>query len=197
LTWGPSLAGYIFRQVTFVMSGIFSGGSKTIICSVISGAELDAGELSSKADLTPIVVFDVVAVTATVSLALTLAPPVLSSKVHRSKLWLSMITTMMIFPLLYLLNVGSQFHTEDSPPIGLCILQAGFIYAGMCFGNSKKTGIKFESSPSRPSSVLLRSSKSIKTLIPFLGPLQRLCASLPTSVSRASPVSGTFEFMRR
>jgi hypothetical protein len=89
----------------------------------------------------PIVVFDSVAATATILLALTLAPPVLSSKVHRSKLWLSMITTMMIFPLLYLLNVGSQFHTEDAPPIGLCILQAGFIYAGVFFCYSRKIAI--------------------------------------------------------
>jgi uncharacterized membrane-anchored protein len=44
-----------------------------------------------------------------------------------------MITTMMIFPLFYLVNVGSQFYTKDAPPIGLCILQAGFIYAGVFF----------------------------------------------------------------
>jgi hypothetical protein len=74
-----------------------------------------------------------VAITATISLALTLAPAVFCSNVHRSKAWFSMITTMMIFPLLYLLNIGSQFHAEQSPPIGLCILQAGFIYAGVFF----------------------------------------------------------------
>jgi len=96
------------------------------------------------------VVFDAVAVTATISLALTLAPAVLSSNVHRSKTWFSMITTMMIFPLLYLLNVGSQFNTEDSPPIGLCILQAGFIYAGppacttavLCFITDMTLGLR-------------------------------------------------------
>lgn len=95
------------------MSGIFSGGG-----------------FQGSVDPLPIVVFDAVAVTATVSLALTLAPAALCSNVHRSKAWFSMITTMMILPLLYLLNVGSQFHTEATPPIGLCILQAGFIYAG-------------------------------------------------------------------
>jgi len=95
------------------MSGIFSGGGP-----------------HGNADPLPIVVFDTVAVTATVSLALTLAPAALCSNVHRSKAWFSLITTMMIFPVLYLLNVGSQFHAEAVPPIGLCILQAGFIYAG-------------------------------------------------------------------
>ncbi|KAJ7191765.1 hypothetical protein GGX14DRAFT_406872 [Mycena pura] len=101
------------------MSGIFSGGGQGFHGSV---------------NPLPIVVFDAVAVTATVSLALTLAPAALCSNVHRSKAWFSMITTMMIFPLLYLLNVGSQFHTEATPPIGLCILQAGFIYAAaFCF----------------------------------------------------------------
>lgn len=69
-------------------------------------------------------------VIASISLAFTLAPVLFSSNVHRSKPWYSMITSMMIFPLLYLLNVGSQFDYEDAPPIGLCILQAGFIYAG-------------------------------------------------------------------
>ncbi|KAJ7042018.1 hypothetical protein C8F04DRAFT_114404 [Mycena alexandri] len=97
------------------MSGIVSGGG---------------AELGSRVEPVPIVIFDTVAVIATISLALTLAPAVLSSNVNRSKAWFSTITTMMIFPLLYLLNAGSQFHTEDAPPIGLCILQAGFIYAG-------------------------------------------------------------------
>jgi len=96
------------------MSGIFSGG----------------GELGSSADPIPIIVFDAVAATASINLALILGPAVFSPNVKRSKAWLSMITTMMIFPLLYLLNAGSQFHTDDPPPIGLCILQAGFIYAG-------------------------------------------------------------------
>ncbi|KAJ7118986.1 hypothetical protein C8R44DRAFT_187296 [Mycena epipterygia] len=95
------------------MSGIFSGG-----------------ELSSVVNPGPIIVFDTMAVVASISLALTLAPAALCAGIHRSKAWYSMITTMMIFPLLYLLNVGSQFHGENSPPIGLCILQAGFIYAG-------------------------------------------------------------------
>ncbi|KAJ7346597.1 hypothetical protein DFH08DRAFT_868701 [Mycena albidolilacea] len=116
------------------MSGIISGGD----------------ELGSIVYPIPIVVFDSVAATATILLALTLAPPVLSSKVHRSKLWLSMIATMMIFPLFYLLNVGSQFHNEDAPPIGLCILQAGFIYAGppaattavLCFITDMTLGLR-------------------------------------------------------
>ncbi|KAJ7042019.1 hypothetical protein C8F04DRAFT_1078046 [Mycena alexandri] len=96
------------------MSGIFSGGD----------------ELDTSLDPIPIVVFDTVAVVASISLALTLGPAVLSSNVHRSKAWINMIATMMIFPLLYLLNAGSQFHADHAPPIGLCILQAGFIYAG-------------------------------------------------------------------
>ncbi|KAJ7147758.1 hypothetical protein C8R46DRAFT_1180117 [Mycena filopes] len=103
-----------FLYLTFIMSGIFSGG----------------GELGSRADPLPIAIFDTVAVVAHISLALTLAPAVFSANVHRSKAWRSMITTMMIFPLLYLLNAGSQFDTREAPPIGLCILQAGFIYAG-------------------------------------------------------------------
>jgi len=115
------------------MSGIFSGG-----------------ELSSTVDPTPIVVFDAVAVAAGISLALTLAPAALSPNVHRSKPWFSMIATMMIFPWLYLLNVGSQFHPEDPPPIGLCILQAGFIYAGppacttavLCFITDMTLGLR-------------------------------------------------------
>ncbi|KAF8210247.1 hypothetical protein K438DRAFT_1809295 [Mycena galopus ATCC 62051] len=116
------------------MSGIFSGGD----------------ELDSVVDPVPIVVFDAVALAATTSLGLILAPPILSSKMHRSKLWLSMITTLMIFPLLYLLNVGSQFHTGVAPPIGLCILQTGFIYAGppaatasvMCFMTDMTLGLR-------------------------------------------------------
>ncbi|KAJ7494386.1 hypothetical protein B0H11DRAFT_2004419 [Mycena galericulata] len=96
------------------MSGIFSGGD----------------ELGSIVNPVSIVAFDTMAVVATVSLALTLGPAVFSANVHRSKAWHSMITTMMIFPLFYLLNVGSQFDNEVVPPIGLCILQAGFIYAG-------------------------------------------------------------------
>ncbi|KAK7024044.1 hypothetical protein R3P38DRAFT_2779566 [Favolaschia claudopus] len=78
----------------------------------------------------PIVIFDVVAIVASVSLALTLAPALLSPVVHRSKTWLTMIIAMMTLPPLYLLNVGSQFDATNAPPIGLCILQAGFIYAG-------------------------------------------------------------------
>jgi len=96
------------------MSGIFSGGNT-------SGSSVDFG---------PIIVFDAVAVVASLSLALVLAPAALGSNIPRNKSWFSMITTMMIFPLFYLLNAGSQFHAEEAPPIGLCILQAGFIYAG-------------------------------------------------------------------
>ncbi|KAJ6546782.1 hypothetical protein B0H19DRAFT_1162474 [Mycena capillaripes] len=116
------------------MSGIFSGGD----------------ELGSSVHPIPIIIFDTVALVATISLALTLAPAALSSNVHRSKAWFSMITTMMIFPLVYLLNVGSQFQTEDAPPIGLCILQAGFIYAGppacttavLCFITDMTLGLR-------------------------------------------------------
>ncbi|KAJ6606166.1 hypothetical protein DFH09DRAFT_1067051 [Mycena vulgaris] len=96
------------------MSGIFSG----------------PGDLVSALDPAPIIIFDVVAVVAGISLALTIAPAVFSPNIHRSKTWFSMIATMAIFPWLYLLNAGSQFHGELAPPIGLCILQAGFIYAG-------------------------------------------------------------------
>ncbi|KAJ6606165.1 hypothetical protein DFH09DRAFT_3373 [Mycena vulgaris] len=99
-------------QFTLVMSGIFSG------------------DVGSTVNPGPIIIFDAVAVVASVSLALTLAPAVFAPNIHRSKTWYSMIVTMMIFPLLYLLNAGSQFHGEHPPPIGLCILQAGFIYAG-------------------------------------------------------------------
>ncbi|KAJ6457069.1 hypothetical protein C8R47DRAFT_1227609 [Mycena vitilis] len=114
------------------MSGIFSGGG-------------DLGIINSS----PIVVFDTVAVVAALSLALTLAPALFSSKVHRSGPWFSMIITMMIFPLLYLLNVGSQFDT-GVPPIGLCILQAGFVYAGppacttavLCFITDMNLGLR-------------------------------------------------------
>jgi len=98
----------------------------------------------------PIIVFDAVAATATGLLALTLAPTILSSKVHRSKMWTSMIATMMIFPLPYLLNVGTQFNSSVTPPIGLCILQTGFIYAGppaattavMCFITDMTFGLR-------------------------------------------------------
>ncbi|KAJ7700830.1 hypothetical protein B0H17DRAFT_1195676 [Mycena rosella] len=96
------------------MSGIFSGGN----------------ELSSTLDPGPIIAFDAVAIVASISLALTLAPAAISPNIHRSKTWFSMIATMMIFPLLYLVNAGSQFHGEVAPPIGLCILQTGFVYAG-------------------------------------------------------------------
>jgi len=115
------------------MSGIFSGF-----------------EPASSINILPIVIFDTVAITATISLALTLAPAVFCSNVHRSKAWFSMITTMTIFPLLYLLNIGSQFHAEESPPIGLCILQAGFVYAGppacttavLCFITDMTLGLR-------------------------------------------------------
>jgi len=117
------------------MSGIFSGPGDE------PGLIVDPG---------PIVVFDAVAGTATILLALTLAPPILSPNVHRSKMWTGMITTMMLFPLFYLLNVGSQFHPEDVPPIGLCILQAGFIYAApptatasvLCFITDMTLGLR-------------------------------------------------------
>ncbi|KAJ7778786.1 hypothetical protein DFH07DRAFT_539905 [Mycena maculata] len=116
------------------MSGIFSGGD----------------ELGSIVNLGPIIVFDTVAVVASLSLALTLAPALFSGNVHRSKPWYSMITTMMIFPLLYLLNAGSQFNAEEAPPIGLCILQTGFIYAGppactvsvLCFLTDMTLGLR-------------------------------------------------------
>jgi len=116
------------------MSGIFSGGD----------------ELGSSLSSEPIIIFDTVAVVATISLALTLAPAVFSANVHRSKPWYSMITTMMVFPLLYLLNVGSQFNNEAAPPIGLCILQTGFIYAGppactisvLCFLTDMTLGLR-------------------------------------------------------
>ncbi|KAJ7144972.1 hypothetical protein C8R43DRAFT_1108803, partial [Mycena crocata] len=93
-------------------------------------SSLTCDNLGTVVDAVPIVVFDSVAVVATISLALTLAPAAFASNVHRSKAWRSMIATMMVFPLFYLLNVGSQFNTDTPPPIGLCILQSGFIYAG-------------------------------------------------------------------
>ncbi|KAJ7491041.1 hypothetical protein FB451DRAFT_1221840 [Mycena latifolia] len=116
------------------MSGIFSGG----------------GDVGSVVDPGPIIFFDTVAVIASISLVLTLAPAASCPSIHRSKTWVSMIATMMIFPLFYLLNVGSQFHGEDAPPIGLCILQAGFIYAGppacttavLCFITDMTLGLR-------------------------------------------------------
>ncbi|KAF8210219.1 hypothetical protein K438DRAFT_144849 [Mycena galopus ATCC 62051] len=116
------------------MSGIFSGGD----------------ELDSDVHPALIAVFDTVAVTATAMLALTLAPPILCSNVHRSKMWISMITTMMLFPLFYLLTAGSQFQAGVTPPIGLCILQAGFIYAApptattavLCFITDMTLGLR-------------------------------------------------------
>ncbi|KAJ7684395.1 hypothetical protein DFH06DRAFT_1354443 [Mycena polygramma] len=56
-----------------------------------------------------------------------------------------MIITLMIFPLLYLLNVGSQFNT-GVPPIGLCILR-GFrlcrcTTAVLCFITDMNLGLR-------------------------------------------------------
>jgi len=142
------------------MSGIFSSG----------------GELDSTVDPLAIAVFDAVAVTAAVSLALTLAPPILSSKVHRSKLWISMITTMMLFPLFYLFNVGSQFKAGVTPPIGICILQAGFIYAApptataavLCFITDMTFGLR---------AMLFNKtrSKSLTSLLLVLPPILFAC----------------------
>ncbi|KAJ7611724.1 hypothetical protein FB45DRAFT_315140 [Roridomyces roridus] len=90
----------------------------------------DSDEQASNYSDRLIIVFDIVAAASFVSLALTLTPAVFSANVRRSKSWYSMIATLMIFPLLYLVNVGSQFNDDSSPPFGLCVLQAGFSYAG-------------------------------------------------------------------
>ncbi|KAJ7170741.1 hypothetical protein C8R43DRAFT_65053 [Mycena crocata] len=76
---------------------------------------------------TPIIIFNFLAAGGFVLLLATLLPAVLSSSVHRSKTWFSMIISWIVYAISYLLIVGHQLGPE--PPRGVCAIQMLLIYA--------------------------------------------------------------------
>lgn len=116
------------------MSGLDGGGKLYPLAGILDDAQLtqiSVDEQDVLASQPTILTFDIVASVACVSLVATLAPALFCSGVKRSKPWLNMIFTLMVLPLFYLLNAGHQFNSS-SPPLGLCLFQAGLIHAGEC-----------------------------------------------------------------
>ncbi|KAJ6531851.1 hypothetical protein B0H19DRAFT_459200 [Mycena capillaripes] len=77
---------------------------------------------------TPTYIFNVLAATGFILLFATVVPAALSSNIHRSKTWFSMIISWMVYAASYLLILGYQLGPEG-PPRGICGLQMLFIYA--------------------------------------------------------------------
>ncbi|KAJ7104082.1 hypothetical protein B0H15DRAFT_6734 [Mycena belliarum] len=76
---------------------------------------------------TPIIIFNFLAASGFALLLATLFPALLSSRIHRSKAWFSMIFSWIIYALSYLLIIGHQLGPE--PPRGICVYQMVLIYA--------------------------------------------------------------------
>jgi hypothetical protein len=75
----------------------------------------------------PFVVFDVLQLLALVLLVAMLLPALLSKSVHRMKTWFNLIVACIVYCISFLLLLGHQSGPE--PPFGLCLFQAGLIYA--------------------------------------------------------------------
>ncbi|KAJ6576539.1 hypothetical protein DFH09DRAFT_362948 [Mycena vulgaris] len=76
---------------------------------------------------TPTLVFNFLAVSGFILLLATVVPAAMSSRIHRSKTWFSMIISWMVYAASYMLILGHQLGPQ--PPRGICVLQMLFIYA--------------------------------------------------------------------
>ncbi|KAJ7227250.1 hypothetical protein GGX14DRAFT_629030 [Mycena pura] len=74
------------------------------------------------------VVFDVVLFLGVLSLVIPLAPAIFSASVNRMKTWFALLISTAIYCISFLLLLGQ--HTGPEPPLPICTLQAGLIYAG-------------------------------------------------------------------
>ncbi|KAF7336669.1 hypothetical protein MVEN_02101700 [Mycena venus] len=73
------------------------------------------------------VVFDVLQLLAFVFLVAMLLPALLSQRIERMKTWFNLVVSCVVYCVSFLLLLGHQSGPE--PPYGLCIFQAGLIYA--------------------------------------------------------------------
>ncbi|KAJ7756508.1 hypothetical protein DFH07DRAFT_482189 [Mycena maculata] len=76
---------------------------------------------------TPIVLFNSIAAGGLALLLATLFPAMLSTSIHRSKTWFSMIVSWIVYALSYILILGHQ--SGPQPPPGICVLQMMFVYS--------------------------------------------------------------------
>ncbi|ESK80732.1 hypothetical protein Moror_2973 [Moniliophthora roreri MCA 2997] len=87
--------------------------------------------LSSRGDgqgqLAPFIVFDVLHGSALFLLLLTILPPLVSKSVRRMKTWYALMVSSIMFSSSFLLLLGQQ--SGPSPAFGVCVYQAGLIYA--------------------------------------------------------------------
>jgi len=75
----------------------------------------------------PFVAFDVLQLLALVLLVAMLLPALLSQRIERMKTWFNLVVSCIVYCISFLLLLGHQSGPE--PPYGLCIFQAGLIYA--------------------------------------------------------------------
>ncbi|KIK65040.1 hypothetical protein GYMLUDRAFT_39449 [Collybiopsis luxurians FD-317 M1] len=76
----------------------------------------------------PIVIFDILQCLALISLLIPFTTAVLSKSVGRMRTWYNLLFFCIIYCVSFLLLVGHQ-STKEEPPLGLCMFQAGAIYA--------------------------------------------------------------------
>ncbi|KAJ3773507.1 hypothetical protein FB446DRAFT_732743 [Lentinula raphanica] len=73
------------------------------------------------------VVFDILQFIALALISLTYLFALLSKRPQRMKTWFALMVSSLVYCISYLLLVGHQ--TGPEPPLGLCLFQAGLIYA--------------------------------------------------------------------
>ncbi|KAF5392114.1 hypothetical protein D9757_003206 [Collybiopsis confluens] len=76
----------------------------------------------------PILIFDTLQFIALVALLIPFTTAVLSNYVGRMKTWYNLLCVCIVYCISFLLLVGHQ-STKEEPPLGLCLFQAGAIYA--------------------------------------------------------------------
>lgn len=89
----------------------------------------DYGQSSTPAPLAVIIFFDVLAGLGCVVLLMTLLAALTSKDIKRVPAWYSLIVSGIIYDASHLLLLGNQRSTAR-PPFGLCVTQAGLVYAG-------------------------------------------------------------------
>ncbi|KAI3614018.1 hypothetical protein WG66_010831 [Moniliophthora roreri] len=77
--------------------------------------------------LAPFIIFDVLHGSALFLLLLTILPPLVSKSVRRMKTWYALMVSSIMFSSSFLLLLGQQ--SGPSPAFGVCVYQAGLIYA--------------------------------------------------------------------
>ncbi|KAJ3898700.1 hypothetical protein F5879DRAFT_979651 [Lentinula edodes] len=73
------------------------------------------------------VVFDVLQFTALALVSATYLSALFSTKLQRLKTWFALMVSSLLYCISFLLLLGHQ--TGASPSLGLCLFQAGLIYA--------------------------------------------------------------------